>query len=46
MLLRRPGPIKPAIGRNGNMVKSDIKGLPTADVMQTWYAKELYRVAK
>ena len=29
-----------------DMIKPDIKGLPTADVMQNWYAKELYRVAQ
>ena len=29
-----------------DMIKSDIKGLPTANVQQTWYAKDLYRIEK
>lgn len=29
-----------------DMIKADIKGLPTANVQQTWYAKELYRIEK
>ena len=29
-----------------DMIKPDIKGLPTDNVMQTWYAKDLYRIAK
>ncbi|MER5171223.1 peptide ABC transporter substrate-binding protein [Thioclava sp. GXIMD2076] len=28
------------------MLKPDIKGYPTQNVMQTWYAKDLYRVAE
>lgn len=28
-----------------DMVKADIKGLPTENVMQTWYGKDLFRVA-
>ena len=27
-----------------DMIKADIRGLPTANVMQTWYAKNLYRI--
>ena len=30
---------------NVDMVAADIKGLPTENVMQTWYGKDLYRVA-
>ncbi|MDP2064252.1 MAG: peptide ABC transporter substrate-binding protein [Phaeovulum sp.] len=29
-----------------DMIAADIKGIPTANVMQTWYARDLYRVAK
>ena len=29
-----------------DMIKPDLKGLPQHDVMQQWYAKDLYRVAK
>ncbi|MEO8243691.1 MAG: peptide ABC transporter substrate-binding protein [bacterium] len=29
-----------------DMIKPDIKGIPAHDVMQFWYAKDLYRVAK
>ena len=29
-----------------DMIKPDIKGLPQHDVMQFWYAKDLYRIAK
>ncbi len=29
-----------------DMVKSDIKGIPQNDVMQFWYAKDLYRIKK
>ncbi|WP_306131659.1 peptide ABC transporter substrate-binding protein [Roseivivax marinus] len=29
-----------------DMVKPDIRGLPTENVMQTWYAKDMYRVAE
>ncbi|SLN51152.1 Periplasmic oligopeptide-binding protein precursor [Aquimixticola soesokkakensis] len=29
-----------------DMIASDIKGLPTDNVMQTWYGKDLYRVAE
>lgn len=29
-----------------DMIQSDIKGLPQNDVMQFWYAKNLYRVAQ
>jgi oligopeptide transport system substrate-binding protein len=29
-----------------DMIKSDIKGLPETNVMQTWYAKDLYRIQK
>ena len=29
-----------------DMVKPDIKGLPTENVQQTWYAKDLYRIAQ
>lgn len=29
-----------------DMVKADIKGLPENNVQQTWYAKDLYRVAQ
>ncbi|WP_417271825.1 peptide ABC transporter substrate-binding protein [Celeribacter halophilus] len=29
-----------------DMISSDIKGLPTENVMQTWYGKDLYRVAE
>ncbi|WP_284164530.1 peptide ABC transporter substrate-binding protein [Frigidibacter sp. SD6-1] len=29
-----------------DMIKSDLKGLPQNNVQQTWYAKDLYRVAQ
>ena len=29
-----------------DMVKPDLKGLPMNDVMQFWYAKDLYRIQK
>ncbi|WP_051491835.1 peptide ABC transporter substrate-binding protein [Roseivivax isoporae] len=29
-----------------DMVAEDIRGLPTQNVMQTWYAKDMYRVAE
>lgn len=29
-----------------DMIKPDIKGIPKKNVMQTWYAKDIYRVAK
>ena len=29
-----------------DMIKPDLKGLPQHDVMQQWYAKDLYRVAQ
>jgi len=29
-----------------DMIKPDIKGLPEKNVMQTWYAKDVYRVAE
>lgn len=29
-----------------DMLRADIKGMPTDNVMQTWYAKDLYRVAE
>ncbi len=29
-----------------DMIQPDIKGIPTENVMQTWYAKDLYRIAK
>ena len=29
-----------------DMIKPDIRGLPEKNVMQTWYAKDLYRVAE
>ena len=29
-----------------DMIAADIKGLPTENVMQTWYGKDLYRVAE
>lgn len=29
-----------------DMIRPDIKGLPQHNVMQTWYAKDLYRVAE
>lgn len=31
---------------NVRAVKTDIKGLPTTNVLNTWYAKDLYRVAQ
>jgi oligopeptide transport system substrate-binding protein len=30
---------------SSRMLKTDIKGYPTANVFGTWYLKELYRVA-
>jgi oligopeptide transport system substrate-binding protein len=29
-----------------DMIRPNIKGLPQHNVMQTWYAKDLYRVAE
>ena len=29
-----------------DMIRPDIKGLPMHNVQQTWYAKNLYRIAK
>ena len=29
-----------------DMIRADIKGLPEKNVMQTWYAKDIYRVAE
>ena len=29
-----------------DMIKPDIKGIPQNNVLQTWYAKDLYRIQK
>ena len=31
---------------NADMIKPDVKGLPLDNVMNTWYLKDIYRVAE